>query len=218
MTGGFGIPTFTSTEKQRFMKKKSFVKKTMLALTAGILVVACTGEGNRPTVYTGSGKGARGSLPGIAVPTSNQVPVEEARHLVANYAPKAGVVVREGDTLPDTRAIWFGLEELEQMVAQVRHEGGDGVRFYLATYDADYPADSPAPDIPPADYWGYNTLLMVSTRDSVANGEHFHRDYFPEGPAQAQGFMVAASILNHGSICPPWLYGNSCRDIGAMLF
>lgn len=197
------------------MNTKNYLMKTMLALTAGSLLVACNGEGLKSSIYFNAGRGLE--EPAVGVPTANQVPVDEARRLVANYAPKAGVVVREGDTLPDTRAIWFGIEELERMVSQVRQEGGDGVRFYLATYDTLY-TDGAVGDVPPPEYWGYNTLLMVSTRDSIADGEHLHRDYFPEGPTQTGGFMVAASILNHGSICPPWLRGNSCRDIGAMLF
>src|SRR5690606_18466486 len=99
--------------------------------------------------------------------------------LVTNYAPKAGYVVHDGDTLPDTRTIWFGIDQIEALVAQIRREGGDGIRFYLAAYD-----EGAEP------YGGYNTLLMVSTRDSIAGGEHFHRDYFDEKAPGATGFVV----------------------------
>lgn len=146
------------------------------------------------------------------IPDSVKVPVAEARHLVANYAPHAGKVGK--DSLPDTRAIWFDLERLEALVQQIRKEGGDGIRFYLATYDGKYPKDAQGPHVPPAAYWGYNTLIMVSTRDSMANGITYHRDYFSEVDSEGRGLIVRAEAENKGGICPP---PDDCHDEGALL-
>jgi len=148
------------------------------------------------------------------IPDSVKVPVAEARHLVANYAPHAGTVKRGVDSLPDTRAIWFELERLEALVRQIRKEGGDGIRFYLATYDDSYPKDAQGPHVPQRAYWGYNTLIMVSTKDSTANGQTYHRDYYSEAGSNGPGLIVAATPENKGKICPPPV---DCYAEGALL-
>ena len=146
------------------------------------------------------------------IPDSVKVPYREAKHLVDNYAPHAGTVNRGKDSLPDTRAIWFELERLEALVRQIRKEGGDGIRFYLATYDDSYPADAQGAHVPQRTYWGYNTLLMVSTKDSTVNGRTFHRDYFTE--THGKGVVLRAEAENRGDICPP---PGDCYAEGALL-
>ena len=149
------------------------------------------------------------------IPDSVKVPYKEAKHLVDNYAPHAGTVERGKASLPDTRAIWFELERMEALVAQIRKEGGDGIRFYLATYDDSYPEDAQGGHVPQRAYWGYNTLLMVSTKDSItAEGRTVHRDYFSESNVNGYGFMLRAEAENRGKICPPPL---NCYDEGALL-
>ncbi len=149
------------------------------------------------------------------IPDSVKVPYKEAKHIVDNYAPHAGKVKRGKDSLPDTRAIWFELERLEALVAQIRKEGGDGIRFYLATYDDSYPKDAQGAHVPQRAYWGYNTLLMVSTKDSTtADGQTVHRDYFTESNGNDYGFILRAEAENLGKICPPPF---NCYDEGALL-
>ncbi|MFB2121126.1 hypothetical protein [Parapedobacter sp. 2B3] len=138
----------------------------------------------------------------LAVPDSVTVPYEEARRMVANYASHAGYVTRGQDSLPNSRAIWFSVELIKSLAAQVEAEGGDGIRFYFAAYDDDYSQVRDGSYVPPKRYWGYNTLLMVSTRDSVANGQHYHRDYFSEGGVVAKS-EKAGFIINRGNVCCP---------------
>ncbi len=152
----------------------------------------------------------------FAVPDSVIVPLDEAYRMVANYAPKAGFVERDGQLLPDSRAIWFPIEMLRLLVDQIEDEGGDGIRFYLSTYDSDYTDAPEGTYIPPERYWGYNTLLLVSTRDSMANGQHYHRDYFDssiQGSRERQaGFIVTSRVRNRGNVCYP-----DCQDNPTLL-
>jgi hypothetical protein len=39
---------------------------------------------------------------------------------------------------PNTRSIWFSAERLQALLDKIKSEGGDGIRFYLATYDTSY--------------------------------------------------------------------------------
>lgn len=125
------------------------------------------------------------------------VPVDVAYRMVANYAPRAGFVDRDGEQLPNTRTVWFSVAQLKAFINEIEGEGGDGIRFYFAAYDDDYSENGEEMDVPPAEYWGYNTLLMVPTRDSTANGVTHHRDYLT--PAGAG----TSTIQNRGNLCPP---------------
>ncbi len=144
------------------------------------------------------------------------VPYEKALQMVANYAPRAGYVVRDGDSLPNSRTAWFSLERMEALVAKLRSEDADGLRIYFAAYDSTYTAATN--HVPPPEYWGYNTVLLVSTRDSVADGIHYHRDYYG-GAADdlhrgLDGLITTAAIENFGGMCPP---PPDCHDEGATL-
>lgn len=128
---------------------------------------------------------------------SATVPIDVAYRMVANYAPRAGFVERDGEQLPNTRTVWFSLEQLNAFINEIERDGGDGIRFYLAAYDDDYSETGDNTDVPPAEYWGYNTLLLVPTRDSTANGVTYHRDYLtPAG-------VGTSTIQNRGNLCPP---------------
>lgn len=155
----------------------------------------------------------------------NQLSKKEALDYVRNYRKHAGNadsalgrqnLMITAKNKPNTRAIWFSLDQLEKLVAKVREEKGDGIRFYLATYNTQYPlTDKRAPK---AEYWGYNTLVMVSTKDSVGkdNSKVYHRDYYSDvkGGKNGRGFIVGSIPENRGEICPP---PRSCDSIGATL-
>lgn len=188
------------------MKKATF---SLLTTLGGLIILtACHNDH--------SGSAASVDKPThYVIPDSVKVPYKEAKHLVDNYGPHAGTVERGDESFPNTRAIWFELERLEALVAQIRKEGGDGIRFYLATYDNSYPGDAQGGHVPPRPYWGHNTLLMVSTKDSTtANGQTVHRDYYTESNAKGYGFMLRAEAENLGKICPPPF---NCFDEGALL-
>ncbi len=124
--------------------------------------------------------------------------------MVANYAPRAGFVKRDGRELPNSRTVWFDLQRLRGMVDQIEADGGDGIRVYFAAYDDSYAAGRQEEDTPPREYWGYNTLLLVPTRDSTAGGQRYHQDYFST--------TGDSTIINRGLLCPP-----DCADRPALL-
>lgn len=139
----------------------------------------------------------------IRLSAQTYVSADAAYRMVANYGSRAGIVKRDGQQQPNTRTVWFDLQLLRDMIDQIDADGGDGIRFYFAAYDDSY-ADTPqAHHIPPREYWGYNTLLLVPTRDSIAGGHVYHRDYFSS---------MDSTIVNRGLLCPP-----DCSDRPALL-
>jgi len=167
------------------------------------------------------------------------VPVDVAKTYVANYASHAGYVTptkaeledakrnnRKPVLKPDTRCIWFSKARLTAMLNQLDKEKGTGVRFYLATYDKSYDtvATAKKPSNPPSYYWGYNTLLMVSTKDvnvgTTSRPIWIHKDYYKDlypglkTSGSTSGFIVGMVPENRGEICPP---PKECYEIGATL-
>lgn len=151
-----------------------------------------------------------------------------AKAYVKNYEKRAGFVdsiyksgtdVNKVKKNPDTRAIWFDIKRLKALVDTIKAEGGDGIRFYLATYDSTY-AKTFKGHIPDRKYWGYNTLVMVSTKDSVDKTDttkRFHQDYYSNGSVKnkkPKGIIVGATPENRGEMCPP---PHNCKVIGATL-
>jgi hypothetical protein len=70
----------------------------------------------------------------------------------------------------------------------------------IMTYNDTYtPGEKEYRPIPPPDHWGYNTLLMVSTKDSTVKGKVYHRDYYIDINAKMKtavkpGFIVSPPI------------------------
>ena len=197
-------------------------KFTPLFICAVVLLTACQPKSD-------TGKGITADTTAVVIPDSVKVPFAIAKHYVNNYAAHAGLVdpdagLQGASTIKnDTRCIWFSKERLTQMLQQLDKEEGDGVRFYLMTYDDKYPTKDRIGSYPPPepDYWGYNSLLMVSTKDSVANGQTYHRDYYtdqhmPGGAKSKQkpGFIVGMVPENRGELCPP---PSDCFKHGALL-
>lgn len=156
-----------------------------------------------------------------AVVDSDTISYLEAKKYVANYAPRAGIVKRVSldekrvtvDSLPDTRCIWFSIDRLKALVDQIKEEKGDGIRFYLSTYDKQYVTGEKHPHDPPRIYWGYNTLIMVSTQYLDGN----HVDYYGtsiKNNRKRTGFIIMADPENRGELCPP---PANCNKIGATL-
>ena len=159
---------------------------------------------------------------------SDTVSVTVAKQYVNNYAKHAGFVdsiyteaqLNKVKKLPNSRTIWFGIDRLQAMVNKIKAEGGDGVRFYLATYDTVYTPNSKHNHIPERKYWGHTTLVMVSTKDSL---NKFHRDYYSNSidpssnsKSNSKGFIlgVGSAPENRGEMCPP---PSNCATIGATL-
>ena len=185
------------------MKK---IKKPIFYLAiAAISFGACTAKEEKAAVGTGF--------------ADDQITVELARQYVKNYEEHAGTVdsIHVGldgipDTIlnPNTRAIWFRKDRLRALLDSLDKEGGDGIRFYFATYNKLYRNEKKAPD---SVHWGHNTLVMVSTR---AKGTH-HFDYYDNGKLgqnDPKGFIVGNPPENRGEMCPP---PRDCDSVGATL-
>jgi hypothetical protein len=151
---------------------------------------------------------------------------EMAKNYVKNYEKHAGDIdstytvngVAKVKKKTNTRCIWFSADRLQQLLDKIKSEDGDGVRFYLATYDSAYPKVIGGLT-PPQNYWSRNTLVMVSTKDSTNQvGTHYHRDYYtspkPKVNKPATGFILGGTPENRGEICPP---PKNCNSTGATL-
>lgn len=152
---------------------------------------------------------------------------EMAKTYVTNYEKHAGKVdsnyKQKGHSYTkknsNTRCVWFSADRLQALLDKIKSENGDGIRFYLATYDTVYNDKVIGGIIPPRMYWGHNTLVMVSTKDSTNKAnEKFHRDYFTSKPNKSDkptlGFIVGGPPENRGELCPPPV---KCNDTGALL-
>jgi hypothetical protein len=152
---------------------------------------------------------------------------EKAKNYVTNYGKHEYKVdsiydvkgIRVVKKKPNTRSIWFSAARLQALLDKIKSENGDGIRFYMATYDTTYNDKVIGGIVPPREYWGYNTLVMVSTKDSTNQAnEKFHRDYFTSKPAKSTkpllGFIVGGPPENRGELCPPPV---KCNETGALL-
>lgn len=140
-----------------------------------------------------------------------------ARQYVHHYSEKAGKVSHKGVDHLDSRTVWFSKGKLDSLISELKSQGGDGVRFYFATYDTVYNDTTSSPvgeHRPPEEYWGYNTLIMVSTYDSIG----YHHDYFggthPRNANVKGGGFIVDVIQNDGELCPP---PANCDAQGAVL-
>lgn len=147
----------------------------------------------------------------ISTPSDDSLTLAVAKDYVANYGQRAGTVISDGKEVPDTRAVWFGIERLKSLIKKIEAEGGDGIRFYFATYDSTYNAQSKT-HVPIKEYWNRNTLIMVSTKDSLG----YHRDYYNDkiNSKAANGMILSTTPENRGEMCPP---PANCSGIGATL-
>jgi len=149
------------------------------------------------------------------------IAVPIAAKYVANYGAHAGTVEtitidstgkRVVVETSDTRAVWFSLEQLRAFVKNLETEKGDGVRFYFATYDKSYPAVA---GVPKPEYWGHNTLVLVSTKKVTLGDKVIHQDYFtPTDGFKPKGFILGNPPENRGEMCPPPVH---CDSVGAAL-
>ncbi|HEY8895696.1 MAG TPA: hypothetical protein VIM79_12800 [Niastella sp.] len=134
-----------------------------------------------------------------------------ARRMVRNFdgrvhqmGPHAGI------KYSDTRCVWFSSSQLKSLLNRIDSEGGNGIRFYMATYDS---TAKPGFNIPDR-YRNLSTLIMVSTRDSITpNGDILRWDYYNRG-GRLRGGILAAEPENRGEICPP---PSNCAADGATL-
>ncbi|MES1226783.1 MAG: hypothetical protein ABUT20_65525, partial [Bacteroidota bacterium] len=174
---------------------------TLLFITAvSIMLSACTSEkNNQPAISAGTA---------LLKDTLN---ISTAQRLVRNFDARAYHIKHGELEQLDTRCVWFSLDQLKALVANIEKEDGDGIRFYSAAYDKDKKEDVKMLDTA---YLEHATLVMVSTRDSAG----YHADYFHKpgagGKEANKGFIIMAVPENQGELCPPPVH---CNLYGAKL-
>lgn len=143
-----------------------------------------------------------------------------AERLVTNFNGRAYRVIKKMAPKPDSRSVWFKIGQLDSLVAKIKREGGDGIRFYFASYDKVKKKDLAKID---TNYLDYTTLVMVSTKaDTVTIDKaltKIHRDYYKDtkltnGQAKLLGAILMGVPENTGEICPP---PSNCKTLGATL-
>lgn len=96
----------------------------------------------------------------------------------------------------DSLSVWYSVEELEEFLATVKLNGGDGVRMYFGAYDKE---KAPLPL-----YAGRQTIVMVATKLKMTPGGETNKDIYIDNE---NGNSILA--YNLGNLCPPL-----CGDIG----
>ena len=134
-----------------------------------------------------------------------------AKQFVENFGKRVYRKHQGGLLFSDTRCVWFSIKQLDTLVQQIKNEGGDGIRFYMATYDS---LPDPNYKVPPK-FRNCSTLIMVSTRDSVVTKDSsIHVDYFGNKIKNKAGAMATTTPENRGELCPP---PQNCDSEGALL-
>ncbi|MFA6246837.1 MAG: hypothetical protein WC615_07850 [Mucilaginibacter sp.] len=148
------------------------------------------------------------------VPGPDEVPFELAKRMVINYEPHVGTIALPNGTSGggNTRSVWFDLNKLDSLVKHLKEERGhngktDGVRVYFGTY-GDNAKEPAGYGLDPNNSFR-NTLVFVSTKDSLVNKTHYHQDYFTNEKA-----FILTGPANKGELCPPPV---KCCEIGALL-
>lgn len=146
--------------------------------------------------------------------SNHSIPVDTARAWVKNYerwlqannAERVRQVQADGNTveIPNSRSVWFSIEQLEKLVNRIKAEEGDGIRFYFASYGNMKSAIDSCTQ-KPYNYSHLTTLLMVPTK----RNDCIHQDYY-----NGTNSVTTMDIENKGEICPP---PADCGSKGATL-
>jgi hypothetical protein len=104
--------------------------------------------------------------------TNDQKKITEAQSLAPKQTTLNGLTFQLADEMvkryiknsasshPVT-SFWFSEDYLDRLKIVLDYEGADGVRFYFAKDAVDK-----------------NQIVMVSTKDSIYDGQHIHKEYF----------------------------------------
>ena len=91
----------------------------------------------------------------------------------------------------DSLSVWHSIEELEELIAKAKENGGDGIRFYFAAYPKDYTAQPV--------YAGRQTIVMVATKQKETENGLANKDIYVNIEARSQ-----VLAFNSGKLCPPF--------------
>jgi hypothetical protein len=132
---------------------------------------------------------------------AGRIPSDVAQQLIETYK------TQEGWAEDKTRAVWFSIADLADIVDLVTGYNGDGARIYFAKY----PLDTDIPGTPDPSYKGMVTLVFIPT---LAGPEGSHQDLFPATPPASVVVAAGTAVFsaatgggdqgyNHGELCPP---------------
>jgi hypothetical protein len=108
---------------------------------------------------------------------------------------------------PDTKNIWYSKKHIAQLLEEIVHAEGDGIRFYFGTYEEGH------------QFAGQTCICMLITKEKIVGDDIFHENVLIEN---APDFAMRSSAsrelkimpddgndpkrkreLNYGSPCPP---------------
>ena len=137
-----------------------------------------------------------------AVKTEKDDATELADRMIREYKHTRWVTNSEKIGKPDSLSAWFSVEDMENFLANVKANGGDGIRFYFASYPENYQA------LP--QYAGRQTIVSVATRSKeTKTGEIADKDIYivNKGKAKILGGL-------NPRLCPPVCMPNSEGGMG----
>lgn len=188
------------------------MKNLLLVLFVICALFSCK---QNPTVATVS------ALDTTRSPGPDSIPLKLAKAMVGNYGVHVGNLQNSTGTVisneSNTSTIWLDLKKLNALVKKLNDEQKagrktDGVRIYFATYGDNVADDAVYRIGLQKDYSYRNSVVLISTRDSMLKGDtsHYHWDYFTNNKAAT--FFTGPA--NKGELCPP---PTKCCTIGAEL-
>lgn len=189
-----------------------------LLLTAIVAVSAFFSCNQHATSISNSKQRDSVSIPNDTLPDSIKLNKQVAQLYVNNYTV-AGIQLQAGADKPNSRCFWISLKRLNGLVAKLNREKADGIRLYFAAYNKMYSLSDKS--APAQKYWGHNTIVIVSTKDSTVGkpgkDTTYHADYYTDivSPVVNEQKNPGQTLPeNRGEICPP---PSNCYTQGAYL-
>lgn len=110
--------------------------------------------------------------------------------VIREYKQKRWVHNSERIGKEDSLSAWYSVDELEDFLATVKEQGGNGIRIYFAAYPENYPAKP--------EYASRQTVVFVGTKNKEVGNTVDNKDIYI---TTEQGTSVLA--YNMGPINPP---------------
>lgn len=132
---------------------------------------------------------------------------EESAERISSYQTQKYPLLCQAIGKDDTRNIWYSKDHIVKLLREIDYAGGDGVRVYLASYQAAHP-----------NYADQTCLIMNVTRGVLRNGGIKHDDIILENEpdfelrsSQGRDLIISPDDdcsfikkdFNYGSPCPP---------------
>jgi len=139
-----------------------------------------------------------------SVNAGEKIPAQPVETLIREYKKTRWVSNSERLGKPDSLSAWYSLRDVEEFLAAVKSNGGDGIKFYFAAYPDDYAA------IP--EYEGRQTLIPVATRSKMTISGVAQKDLF----IRKNGKADILCINFPPGLCPPLCNSNAEGGTGGL--